>query len=99
MAALLSAHAGFLFWSGIALAVVGAIWMLFAAYQCDTTLARWMIFLPPIAIYFIFRYPRECMRPFLLCVIALILITTGAAFATVTAVHALNTTVPDLNSK
>ena len=98
MSAFLSAHADFLFWSGVVTGLISAIWLLFAAYQCDNTLARWMIFFPPIALFFVFRYPRECLGPFLVGVLGIVLISTGIAFATVTAMHDLSQPVPGLDA-
>ena len=77
----LTAHSGAIFWSGIVVEVIGGIWFLFDSYRCDVDLARWALLFPPIAIYLAIRYPEECLKSFLVCVVGIALITLGEKYA------------------
>ncbi len=81
LAAYLTAHADFFFWTGIVVETVGGFWFLFDSYRCDVALARWTLLFPPIAIYLAFRYPEECLKSFIACVIGLVFITLGTTYA------------------
>ena len=81
LTAFLTSHAGFLFWSGVVVEVIGQLWLLFASYACDVSLARWTLIFPPIALILAVRYPDECLRPVLLCVLAGGMIWLGSAYS------------------
>ena len=81
LTAFLTAHASFLFWAGIALEVVGGVWFLFDSYRCDVDIARWTMLFPPLAIYLVFRYPEECLKSFIVCVVGIVLLTLGTSYA------------------
>jgi hypothetical protein len=84
----------FLLPAGIVLGIVSAIWFLFAAYSCDVSLARWMFLFPPLGLVFVFRYPETCLRPFIVNLLALLLIGLGVAFSAVNAVNSLDVPAP-----
>jgi hypothetical protein len=76
----LTAHCDLIFWAGVAVEVAGQLWLLFASYACDVSLARWTLLFPPIAIYLAFRYPEECVKPVIVCVVGVALIWAGEAY-------------------
>jgi hypothetical protein len=82
LTAFLAAHAGFFFWLGVAVEIIGGVWFLFDSYRCDVGLARWTLLFPPIAIYLALRYPEECLKSFLVCVAGIGLLALGRHFAT-----------------
>lgn len=94
MTALLTSHAGFLFWSGVVLEVIGQLWLLFASYACDVSLARWTLLFPPLALILAIRYPEECLRPVILCVLAAVMIGLGGAYSPAPAQHGPNPLSP-----
>jgi hypothetical protein len=77
----LTAHAGAIFWIGIVVELGGGIWFLFDSYRCDVDLARWTLLFPPLGIYLAFRYPEECLKSFLVCIVGIVLITVGEKYA------------------
>jgi hypothetical protein len=77
--AFLTAHADAIFWIGVLLEVAGQLWLLFATYACDVSLARWTLVFPPLALYLAFRYPEECLKPTIFCVVAGLIIWLGSA--------------------
>ena len=81
LTAFLTAHASAFFWAGVALEVVGGVWFLFDSYRCDVDIARWTMLFPPLAIYLVFRYPEECLKSFIVCVLGIVLLTLGTSYA------------------
>jgi hypothetical protein len=79
--AFLTAHASALFWAGVVVETIGGIWFLFDSYRCDVDLARWTLLFPPLAIYLAIRYPEECLKSFLVCVLGIVLMTVGENYA------------------
>ncbi|HEX4141036.1 MAG TPA: hypothetical protein VHY09_11855 [Candidatus Methylacidiphilales bacterium] len=77
----LTAHADAIFWAGVVVETIGFVWFLFDSYRCDVDLARWTLLFPPLAIYLAIRYPEECLKSFLVCVVGIGLITLGEKFA------------------
>jgi hypothetical protein len=77
----LTAHSNAIFWIGVVVETVGFVWFLFDSYRCDVDLARWALFFPPLAIYFAIRYPEECLKSFLVCVVGTVLLTLGSVYA------------------
>ena len=80
LTAFLTAHASAFFWAGVALEVVGGVWFLFDSYRCDVDIARWTMLFPPLAIYLVFRYPEECLKSFLVCIVGVVVMTAGDKF-------------------
>ncbi len=79
--AFLAANADAIFWAGIVVEVIGSVWFLFDSYRCDVDLARWTMLFPPIALFLVFRYPEECLKSFLVCVVGGVIITLGTTYA------------------
>jgi len=79
--AFLTTHASAFFWAGVVAEVIGGIWFLFDSYRCDVDLARWTLLFPPIAIYLAWRYPEECLKSFLVCIVGIVLMTMGEKYA------------------
>jgi len=79
--AFLTAHAGFIFWAGVVVETIGFVWFLFDSYRCDVDLARWTLLFPPLAIYLAIRYPEECLKSFLVCIVGIVLMTAGEKLA------------------
>ncbi len=77
----LTAHADFIFWTGVVVETIGFVWFLFDSYRCDVDLARWTLLFPPLAIYLAWRYPEECLKSFAVCVIGTILLTVGGNYS------------------
>ena len=46
MTAFLTAHAGAIFWTGVAIETIGFVWFLFDSYRCDVDIARWTLLFP-----------------------------------------------------
>lgn len=80
MTAFLTAHAGAIFWTGVVIETIGFVWFLFDSYRCDVDIARWTLVFPPLGIYLVFRYPEECLKSFLVCIVGLTLMTVGEQF-------------------
>jgi hypothetical protein len=81
MAAFLAPYADVLFWAGAAVETIGFVWFLFDSYRCDVDIARWTLLFPPLAIYLVIRYPEECLKSFLVCIVGIVLMTLGEKFA------------------
>jgi hypothetical protein len=81
MTALLTAHASAIFWAGVVIETIGFVWFLFDSYRCDVDIARWTLVFPPLAIYLVFRYPEECLKSFIVCVVGIALMTFGTHYA------------------
>jgi hypothetical protein len=82
---ILADHAEFFIVVSIAWGAVTGFWFLFAAYNCDTSLARWMLLFPPLALLIVIRYPETCLRPFLFNLIGWILLGFGIFLSFVSA--------------
>jgi glucose uptake protein GlcU len=80
LTAFLTAHADFFFWTGVIISTIGGLWFLFDSYRCDVSLARWTLLFPPIALFLVVRYPEECLRSFLVCVVGSVLLGIGMAY-------------------
>jgi hypothetical protein len=79
--AFLTAHSSFIFWFGVVVEVVGSVWFLFDSYRCDVEIARWTMVFPPLGIYLVFRYPEECLKSFIVCIVGIVIITAGDHYA------------------
>jgi len=77
----LTAHASAFFWAGVVIETIGFVWFLFDSYRCDVDLARWTLLFPPLAVYLAIRYPEECLKSFLVCIVGIVLSTVGYAYA------------------
>ena len=77
---LLTAHASAIFWTGVAIETIGFVWFLFDSYRCDVDLARWTLLFPPPALYLAIRYPEECLKSFLVCIVGVVVMTAGDKF-------------------
>jgi hypothetical protein len=77
MTTFLAAHASAIFWAGVVIETIGFVWFLFDSYRCDVDLARWTLLFPPLAIYLAIRYPEECLKSFLVCIVGIVLMTVG----------------------
>jgi hypothetical protein len=93
----LTAHSDAIFWIGIVVETAAGIWFLFDSYRCDVDLARWTLVFPPLALYLVIRYPEECLKSFLACVVGIVLLTIGTDYAT--AGSGLNALPATLESK
>ena len=78
----LTAHSDAIFWIGVVVETAGGIWFLFDSYRCDVSLARWTMVFPPLALYLVVRYPEECLKSFVVCVLGIVLLTLGTDYAT-----------------
>ena len=96
MTAFLTSHADFIFWSGVALEVIGQLWLLFASYACDVSLARWTLLFPPLALFLAIRYPGECLRPVIFCVLAGVVMGLGSTYSPAPANQAPDQVSPGL---
>jgi len=71
-------HFGAILIAAIAMGVTGGIWLLFAIYETDISLARTAVFLLPILTYKIVALnPRQCLAPFVLQILGAILLAAG----------------------
>jgi hypothetical protein len=81
MTAFLTAHASAFFWVGVIVEVIGGVWFLFDSYRCDVDIARWTMVFPPLGLYLAIRYPEECLKSFIVCVVGVALLTIGTSYA------------------
>ncbi len=76
----LTTHAGAIFWTGVVIETIGFVWFLFDSYRCDVDIARWTLLFPPLGIYLAIRYPEECLKSFLVCIVGIALMTVGEQY-------------------
>ena len=63
---------------GIVLGLVGGVWLCFASYKVDHQQAHIAAFYVPLrTIKIVLEHPRECLAPFLIQLLGLVLALTG----------------------
>jgi hypothetical protein len=73
----LSDHSLEVFVVGVVFSVVGSVWLLFAAYQCDARLARRAQWFPILTLRLVLQLPERCLRPFILHCLGIVLLLCG----------------------
>ena len=68
------------FYLGIVLNVVGGIWFFFLAFRESILWGLGCIFVPFVALFFLFKHWKDAARPLLLCVLGAILFLSAVIF-------------------
>ena len=72
------AHAFEFLLAGVLISLISGIWILFAAYQSDISLARITYFLFPVLIYkIVLEHPEKCLLPFIINMIGFVFFLCG----------------------